>query len=308
MADPLKAALRGLRALAADHRSGAAEIADRAAVLLAEFCRDEPAGDPRLSYALGELADTTLRVHPSLAPLLRLANVVQLAAERGQRPLPKLRAALGQFRRQRQAAALAIARQFAARLRRRATILTYSHSSTVLAALSAARERVARVLVSEARPMLEGRLLAGRLAALGVPVTLVADAALPAQVAAADLLVVGADAVLASGYINKVGTRLLQDEAGRAGKPFLILADTAKFLPPALAALHRIEEEPAAELWREAPAGVAIVNRYFETIPYERPAVLVTERGVLSPTAVRAFVKRLPVARRWQEARAEPRA
>lgn len=308
MADPLKAALRGLRALAADHRSGAAEIADRAAALLEDFCRQERASDPRLSYALAELAETVLKMHPTLAPLLRLANLIQLAAEREKRPLPRLRIALAQFRQQRRAATTAIARLLAARLRRPATVLTYSYSSTVLAALLAAPERVNRVVVSEARPMLEGRLLAGRLAAQGVGVTLLADAALPAQVRSADLVVVGADAVLAAGYVNKVGTQLLQEEAQRAGKPFYILADTAKFLPPALAAFHRIEEEPAQELWREAPASMTVVNRYFETIPWERPAVLLTERGAMSRARVRLWTKRLPVARRWRQGHPEQTA
>lgn len=305
MAEALQKTLNSLRALAGDHRSGAAEIADRAAALLAEFCRREGTGDPRLPYALSELADATLAVQPSMAPLLNLANRLQLAAEENGASLGRLRVGLEKFRRQRQQAVARIAREFAAHLPRRRdhrlTVLTYSYSSTVLAALAYARRRLKRVILSEGRPIYEGRLMAERLAGQGIAVTLFLDAALPAQVKSADAVVVGADAVLQSRYVSKVGTGLFQEEARRARKPFFVLADTSKFLPPALEALHRIEDRPSNEVWRGAPAGVTLVNWNFEFIPLERHVTLLSERGVLPPARGRAWAERLPVARRWRE-------
>jgi len=307
MADILRKTLTGLRALASDHRSGAAEIADRAAALLADYCRQERLDDPRLPYALAELAETTLTVQPSLAPLLNLANLVQLAAERDKNPLRRLATELKERRNQREQAKARIAREFARRARRCRRVLTFSYSSTVLAALAAAHRAspLEEVFLSEGRPLNEGRLLAERLAALGIPVTLTVDAALAARVEAAEAVVVGTDAVLGDAYVNKVGTRSLQESARRAGKPFFVLADTGKILPPALAAFHRIEEKPAHEVWREAPAGVAVVNRYFEIIPLEESVLLLSERGPLTAARVRAWVKRQPVAQRWREAAAE---
>jgi hypothetical protein len=127
MPDAFRTALTGLRALAADHRSGAAEIAARAAALLDAFCREARPADPRLPYALGELAETALTVQPSLAPLLHLGNLIQLAAERDHQPLRTLRARLAEFQRRRQQAAARIARLLAARWPRatpKATVLT----------------------------------------------------------------------------------------------------------------------------------------------------------------------------------------
>lgn len=304
MADPLRKTLAGLRALAGDHRSGAAEIADRAAALLEEFCREERPDDLRLSYALGELADTALTVQASMAPLLHLANLIQLAAEGKGNPLRRLGVAVEKFRRQRRRATAKIAPLFVARARRPRTVLTYSYSSTVLAALLAAQKarRLERVILSESRPLYEGRLLAERLAAQGVEVTLVIDAALGEQLAAADVVAVGADTVLAGTYVNKAGTRLLQEQARVVGKPFLVLADTAKFLPPSLARFHRIEEKPVQEVWRDAPARVSVVNRYFEFVPLEPGATLLCELGPMPPARLQAWVKRMRVARRWQEA------
>jgi translation initiation factor 2B subunit (eIF-2B alpha/beta/delta family) len=311
MADTLRKTLNGLRGLAADHRSGAAEIADRAAALLYEFCQAERSDDSRLPYALAELAEATLTAQPSLAPLLNLANLIQLAAEQDAHTLRSLRKAVEKFRRQRQQATPKIAHHFAARSRRLRTVLTYSYSSTVLAALIAAARsgrggsgHLQRVILSESRPLYEGRLLAERLAEKGIEVTLVIDAALREQVAAADAVVVGADTVLERAYVNRLGTALLQTQARTAGKPFFVLADTAKFLPPALAPFHRIEEKPAHEVWRDPPTGVAVVNRYFQLIPFERHVTLLSERGVMPPARLRAWVEHLDVARRWSESSA----
>lgn len=305
MAETLRKTLAELRALAADHRSGAAEIAERAAALLEEFFAQQRRSDPRLPYALSELAETTLRVQPSMAPLLNLANRIQLAAEENARAWGRLRRAVEQFRRQRRQGVARIARLFTRQIPLRARVVTYSYSSTVLAALLAARRRLAQVILSEGRPMYEGRLLAERLAAHGIPTTLTIDAALLEQVPSADAVVVGADTVFAHAYINKVGSRFLQEQARRCRLPFLVLADTAKFLPPTLARFHRIEEKPARELWREAPAGVTIVNRYFEVVPLASHVTLLCERGVLSSAQVRAWLARQPVARRWREAAAK---
>lgn len=306
----LQQTLAGLRALGEDRRSGAAEIADRAAALLEGFCRGQSrnvGNDPRLPYALGALAETTLGAHPSMAPLLNLANRVQLAAELNNQALPALHRSLTSFRQERRRAAAALARRFARQVRPGATVVTYSYSSTVVAALAAARTRLGRVIVSEGRPGYEGRVVAERLARLDLDVTLVTDAALAEQVEVADLVVVGADAVLAGAYVNKIGTRLLQEQARRRRRPFFVLADTNKFLPAALAAFHRLEEFPARELWRDAPAGVQLLHPLFEVIPLERHVRLLTERGVLTPAQVRASLRRQPVARRWQTNRSRSR-
>src|SRR3990167_8385731 len=140
----LRQTVAELGALGADRRSGAAEIADRAAAPPEAFCRGQRARDPQLPYALSALAEATLAAHPAMAPLLNLANRIQLAAEADGRALLALRRLLAGYRRERQQAAKAIARRFARHLPRRATALTYSYSSTVLAAPAPPRARPAR--------------------------------------------------------------------------------------------------------------------------------------------------------------------
>ncbi|MFQ5817592.1 MAG: hypothetical protein ACE5H2_06520 [Terriglobia bacterium] len=313
MAEAFHSARKRIHALGRDHRSGAAEIAERAAAALLDFIRRSQRPEAR---QLAILAEATLRAQPAMAPVINLANRVACAAEQGVSPrelqkalAPKLRG----FRRALRHSNRKIARQFARRLRPRAVVLTYSYSSTVLAALLAARGKLARVVCSEGRPQLEGRRLAEKLARAGIPVVLVADAALPARVREADAVVVGADAILpgpaaggAGAYVNKIGTRVLQDAARAARKPFYVLADTTKILPSrmpgyracGMARLYRPEasgeEKPAAELWRGAPRGVRVENRYFERIPLRREVRLLTERGPLTAAALRRWVGQSP--------------
>lgn len=288
MAKAFHTAVQEIRALARDRRSGAAELAERAAAALLRFLR---AQGSVTREQLAMLAEALLRAQPSMAPLLNLSHLVAQAAKRDASP-QELQRAVGQFRRGRREANQKIARRFAARLRRRSVVLTYSYSSTVLAALVAARRKIKRVVCSEARPMLEGRRLAAKLAAAGIPAVLVADAALPGKIAEADMVVVGADAILpgpaaggAGAYVNKIGTRVLQAEARRADKPFYVLADSSKILSPRLVRFYRVEEKPAAELWRRAPQGVQVENRYFERIPLRRGVVVLTEKQRVQSTS-----------------------
>lgn len=279
MTEALREALADIRAIARDRRSGAAELADRAATALLRFVRMRPARPEHLAA----LAAALLRAQPSMAPLLNLAGLVQRAVEQKPSSPQQLQRALiaklRTFRQQLDRANRQIARQFAARLRPGAVVLTYSYSSTVLAALVAASRMpgrraigIMRVICSEGRPQLEGRRLAARLARAGIPVFLVADASLPTHLEEADVVVVGADAILpspagrrgAGAYVNKIGTRVLQEQSRRAGKPFYVLADTSKILPDELWAFYRLKKG------------------LFERIPLRRGVVVLTERGPLA--------------------------
>ncbi|MBI4461881.1 MAG: hypothetical protein HY653_03150, partial [Acidobacteria bacterium] len=228
-----------------------------------------------------QLARATRQAQPSMAPMLNLADLVERVSAQPRASPQSLARAFQGFRRQLREANAQIARRFAARLRRRSVVLTYSYSSTVLAAVLAARRKITRVICSEGRPQLEGRRLAAKLARKGIPVVLVADAALPSRVREADVVVMGADAVFPPAYANKIGTEVLQRAALAARKPFYVLADTSKILSARLARFYRIEKKPAAELWQGAPRRVRVVNRYFERIPFARGVMLLTERGPL---------------------------
>src|SRR5439155_23245793 len=113
------------------------------------------------------------------------------------------------------------------------TIITFSRSSTVEHALLHAQRagRHFSVVCAESRPACEGHETAAVLASHGVPVTLVVDAALVAEVPTAQLVLTGADLLSTDGLVNKVGTYALALAAKAAGVPFYTLCGSQKFLP-----------------------------------------------------------------------------
>jgi len=178
-----------------------------------------------------------------------------------------------------------------------AWVATLSMSGLVLEAL---RELVRRglrprALVAESRPKLEGRTMAAALAADGIPVWLVADAALPMLVQQAAAVWLGADAVTETGVLNKVGSYVAALAAREHGVPVHAIATRRKLLPAATPALA-IAEMPAAELWDGAPAGVRPRNVYFEVVPLPLLRGVVVDGGVLGPNeiAVAAADRALP--------------
>jgi translation initiation factor 2B subunit (eIF-2B alpha/beta/delta family) len=161
-------------------------------------------------------------------------------------------------------------------------LVTISFSRTVVMALERiAATRELRVSCSESRPALEGRRLASRLAAAGVAVTYFSDAAIGQALGAADAVVVGADAVAPEWFLNKIGTCMLAAAAGQQGVPVHVMATRDKFVSHAVGSRRIAREGAAAEIWESAPAGVVVRNPYFESIPLELVASLITDTGVL---------------------------
>jgi translation initiation factor 2B subunit (eIF-2B alpha/beta/delta family) len=172
----------------------------------------------------------------------------------------------------------------------RGTLLTHSRSATVervLAALTAnGSSAVERVIVTEARPGGEGVGLAGALAASGLPVTLIADAAVGMLAHEARCVVVGADSVRADGsVVNKIGTSLLALAARAAGIPLYVLTESLKIAPRNWPLV--LEETDSMLLLRDPIPGVTVHTTVFDLTPAAHVTALLTERGALSHLQVR---------------------
>ena len=165
-------------------------------------------------------------------------------------------------------------------------VLTHSASETVTKALRAAARAgsLSRVVVAEGRPGMEGRQVARALAAEGVDVVLVVDAALGLHAREADAALVGADAVLSDGaLVNKVGTRLLALACERAGTPLFAACDRFKVSP---ATTLPLEEKASTEVWPDAPPGVGVRNIYFDRTEASLVRAFATDAGMLAPAEV----------------------
>ncbi|MFQ5790601.1 MAG: hypothetical protein ACE5JI_09025, partial [Acidobacteriota bacterium] len=221
---------------------------------------------------LAEAAAELLESQPAMAPLYRAANeACRQARRRGaatETLIPAREAVPGR--------AAAIFPACGAR------VMAYSYSSTVFATLVTSRRRIARVICSEGRPGREGVRLARALARQGLRVCLCTDAALMDRLEEVDLIVVGADAFLPSGVVNKVGTRALALLGQTAGRPLFVVAGQRKVLPARLARFFSLPVRSGAEIARAVP-GLAVENPYFDVTPYRLVRGVVTERGLTSP-------------------------
>src|SRR5579884_395114 len=283
-----------IRALARDRRSGAAELALRACQQIRQWIS-------RTRPTPAQLTDLALRLHaaqPSMAPLLRLANVLLQQAEQGSPVRLQLRA-LTSLERMLRAAPRQAAMRCARLLARRAhlRVATYSFSSTVLTTLLLVRSRLGSVLCSEGRPLGEGRRLAAALVDQGIAVQFYPDLALAGAISKAHIFLIGADAIGTSGFVNRAGTGVLVRMAGLYGVPTLVVADSSKFVPRAL---ERYLLLPSAttnrSLWPRAPRGVDLTLALFEWIRWFPELRVVTDRQTVSGSQLSSVLERIPVA------------
>ena len=82
-------------------------------------------------------------------------------------------------------------------------------------------------------------------------------------------------------FLNKCGTRQVVEVAAQAGVTAYVVAGRDKFIGQPLADRLRLSEGDATEVWTSAPAGVRIVNPYFERVSNGNLAGFITDIGAL---------------------------
>jgi translation initiation factor 2B subunit (eIF-2B alpha/beta/delta family) len=262
------------RYLKANRNRGAAALAREALAAAAVLIRAArplfTTLKPRVLKGLNALAACRPSMR-AVAALLEEAHCAVAAARSESEALAALEALQARMR---EAVRQSVERA-AARIQPGEAVLVHSFSDTVLEVLLAARSRLQRVYVCEARPLCEGRQTAARLTAAGVPVTLVTDAQAALVMPHVNRVMLGADAICADGSIvNKVGSTLIALAAKRHGRPVTVVAQRIKTVDAAEAFL---EWAPPDEVWPDAPAEIQIQNVYFEQVPADLLTELVTE-------------------------------
>jgi translation initiation factor 2B subunit (eIF-2B alpha/beta/delta family) len=278
-----------IAALAADRVSGASAVLARAIDIL----REALAGDADLT----DTARALVRAQPSMAPVWNAALAALAARDdpgRFEAFAERIARAPGLLT----GCALDLfgdrARANGVERRDALHIVTLSHSGSVLAVLEALHNaRSVQVSCGEGRPALEGRALAERLAASGITVTCTTDAALGEALTSADAVLVGADAVTAGWFLNKVGTRMLAAAAAAEGVPLYVVASRDKFASAAVAARLSVREGAPTEVWHDPPPGVAVRNLYFERTPLDAVTGVISDVGLLGIDRVRQVCEAL---------------
>ncbi len=152
-------------------------------------------------------------------------------------------------------------------LKGRKSVMTISSSSAVEMTLS---DFDGRIFVMESRPMLEGTMMAERLAEKGRDVTVVSDAYGISMVAKGDVdaVIVGADAIYRNMLINKVGTYALSVAARHSGTDFIAVLTTDKIFPDNV----ELSENEIMQYHdpEEITEKVRAINPYFEAVPIRK--------------------------------------
>ena len=167
-------------------------------------------------------------------------------------------------------------------------VATLSRSGTVHQTLQGADPEA--VLIAESRPGREGVAVAESLAD-ETPVTLTTDAGFAHALETwdADVLLVGADTVLADGrVVNKVGTRSGAVAGSFDGVDVLVAAAIDKLSPDGAVDL---EPRDSAEVY-DGDENVAVLNRTFDVTPPDAVGGVITEHGLLNRAAVTRAVEK----------------
>ncbi len=175
-------------------------------------------------------------------------------------------------------------------------IFTISYSGTVLKVFENLVARGARVraIVTESRPFGEGVEMARALRSLGVGVTLIVDSAIRSFIKRASRAVIGTEAIAANGAtINKIGTALLAIAAKEARVRLFVVSGSYKIVPETF--FGELVCSPEIEI-QDLPRdlitmGVKSYAPLFEAVPAEYIDAIITEKGLISPSAIPYIVR-----------------
>ena len=170
-------------------------------------------------------------------------------------------------------------------IKNNSVIFTHCHSTNVINALKYAKNKGKKFEVynTETRPLFQGRKTSRELKKAGINVTQFVDSA--ARIALTknqntkkvNFVFFGADAILKTGAINKVGSGMFAEIAYNHKIPVYIIADSWKFTSKV-----KFEERNFQEIWKKAPRNIKIKNLAFEAIPKKYIKAIISEFGILS--------------------------
>ena len=167
-------------------------------------------------------------------------------------------------------------------------VMTHCHSHCVIEIFRVAKRegKDFSVIVTETRPLFQGKITARELLGEKIPVVYCVDSASASLMKDATKVIVGADAVTAEGdVVNKIGTYQIAIEAKEYKVPFIVACGTHKYdSRTALGFPEPIEERARGEVVGNGKlSGAKVVNPAFDVTPKEYIHEIVTEIGVYSP-------------------------
>lgn len=159
-------------------------------------------------------------------------------------------------------------------------IFTHCHSTNVVNALiySKKQGKNFQVYNTETRPLYQGRLTAKELSKAKIKVTNFVDAAADIALKEADIVLLGADALLDNSVINKVGSGLISELAKDHKIPVYIVADSWKYSHKKV----KLEQRDFKEVWDPKKNKIHVKNPAFESLELKNITGIVSELGTMS--------------------------
>ncbi|OOV88151.1 translation initiation factor eIF-2B [Oceanospirillum linum] len=276
---------RRIRAVKEDIRKGGSELSRSALEDLKEYANTCDAQSPAdLKSELLDLAMQMQLARPSMAVLWnvmqrwieQLAFMPEDAMENARQFAMEQAGALQQSSVQ---AGKAIVQALSPQIPPGSVILTHSYSTTVLAILETMQTADCRVIMTEARPGVEGRRLARALSELKIDTTYIAEAQLGCFISSADVVLLGADSILEDGaVVNKAGTYLVALAAKDHDVPVFVAAESFKHSHRRADEIE-LEEIAGDELQLPVIDFVQPRNIYFDMTPARLVSCWVDENG-----------------------------
>ena len=286
-----------------DHLSGASELAKKAAEAISAFCREsEGISNQEFAKELSYVCRELNLAHREIVPIFNLVNSTLNVLR--ERPADKMATAsqsalkhVTEFMSSSHRALQTIWQEGSKQLPLRATIMTISSSGSVMGILKLAyqQNKSPEVFILESRPLFEGRVLARVLEADGISATLIVDAACGYFMPQVDLVLIGADSLSETSFVNKIGTQAVLLLANRLQKPVWLATEESKLILEKLRPRPTVSGKPD-EIWPENHGKLKCVNPYFEIIPLDLIQKVITNLGTFIPSEIPALVQRLTIA------------
>lgn len=284
--------------------SGASELMSMGIECLSAFSDEYQEEYPQKFYErMLNLGKELIDAQPSMAPLFNAVNTVLLEIEKSQEKggsVIELKEIVMLTSKNllvhSKKALMGIQKHSIALIENGLTILTHSYSSTVIKSLIFAHKqgKDIEVIVTESRPLFEGRRTAKILSKSGIKVTLIADMASFYFLDDVDMILTGSDCICYNGVVNKMGTKGLAIAASYDKIPFYVLSEKSKFFPKRYLDEPRIEEKEPKEVLEET-MDVNVRNIYFDLTPYEFLKGIITEDGILGKEEIKSTLTELKV-------------
>lgn len=275
-----------LKKIISDHQSGSTEIALVALQGLADYSQKSVQVDPA-SYRkdLNAFAVDLQQTRPSMAILVNIIDAWREEINQNshsnlstlkQVSLDKANSLMVQSSQANER----IVQHVCGLVAENSAILTHSLSSTITSCFIELVKKNISAIITESRPGNEGLIVAEKLSKLGIETQYITDAQLGLFMPKADVVLVGADSILADGsVVNKAGTYLTALAAHDAETPFYVCAESFKQSRKTIETIQ-LEEIDSAELNLPELPHVVPRNIYFDITPAKLITGRVNEHGI----------------------------